>query len=213
MDSLWYGFHTLVIFVGKAHRRVYRKGCSSYCGQVPIHPESRKYLRFRFKGTIYEFSCLPSSLSQGPRVFTRIIRPIVAQLHSEAIRTVIYLNDLLLIHEIFRYVRRLLSSLGFTVKLEPTRCLVFPGAVLDTSFMSLALPGEQFNRIQGACQEMLESQSTSLGGLSILLGRMSHPAQLDCGWHHYITEPCNASRQCFSTSSVGDQGVRYHFII
>ena len=156
---------------------------------VPIHPESRKYLRFQFKGTTYEFRCLPFGLSLAPRVFTRILRPIVAKLRSEGIRTVIYLDDLLLIHhqndtlsEIFLYVRRLLSSLGFIVKLEkcspePTRRLVFLGAVLDTTYMSVALPEEQINRIQGACQEMLESRSTSLGGLSRLLGRMSHAAR------------------------------------
>ena len=156
---------------------------------VLIHPESRKYLRFQFKGTTYEFRCLPFGLSLAPRVFTRILRPIVAKLRSERIRTVIYLDDLLLIHHqkdtlsgIFLYVRRLLSSLGFLVKLEkcspePTHRLVFLGAVLDTTYMSVALPEEQINRIQGACQEMLESRSTSLGGLSSLLGRMSYAAR------------------------------------
>lgn len=156
---------------------------------VPIHQESRKYLRFQFEGTTFEFRCLPFGLSLAPRVFTRILRPIVAKLRSEGIRTVIYLDDLLLIHhqkdaliEIFHYVRRLLSSLGFIVKLEkcspaPTHRLVFLGAVLDTTQMSIALPEEQINRIQGACQEMLESQSTSLGEVSSLLGRMSHAAR------------------------------------
>jgi len=156
---------------------------------VPIHPESRKYLRFQFKGTIYEFCCLPFGLSLAPRVFTRILRPIVAKLRSEGIRTVIYLDDLLLIHhqkdtlsKIFLYVRSLLSSLGFIVKLEkcspePACRLVFLGEVLDTTCMSVSLPEDQINRIQGACQEMLESQSTSLGGLSSLLGRMSHAAR------------------------------------
>ena len=56
---------------------------------VPIHPESRKYLRFRFKGTTYEFRCLPFGLSLALRVFTRILHPIVAKLRSEGIRTVI----------------------------------------------------------------------------------------------------------------------------
>ena len=156
---------------------------------VPIHPESRKYLRFQFKGTTYEFRCLPFGLSLAPRVFTRILHPIVVKLRSGGIRTVIYLDDLLLIHhqkdtlsEIFLYVRRLLSSLGFIVKLEKcsperTRRLVFLGAVLDTTSMSVSLPEERINRIQGACQEMLQSRSTSLGGLSSLLGRMSHAAR------------------------------------
>ena len=60
---------------------------------------------------------------------------------------------------------------------EPTHRLVFLGAVLDTTYMSVALPEEQINWIQGACQETLESRSTSLGGLSSLLGRMSHAAR------------------------------------
>ena len=155
---------------------------------VPIHQESRKYLRFQFKGTTYEFCCLPFGLSLATRVFTRILRPIVAKLRSEGIQTVIYLDNLHLTHhqkdtlsELFLYVRRLLSSLGFIVKLEkcspePTCCLVFLGAVLDTTYMSVALPEEQINWIQGACQEMLESRSTSLHGLLSLLGRMSHVA-------------------------------------
>ena len=49
--------------------------------------------------------------------------------------------------------------------------------MLDTTYMSVALPEEQIHQIQRACQEMLESRSTSLGGLSSLLGRMSHAAR------------------------------------
>ena len=156
---------------------------------VQIHPESKKYLSFHFKGTTYDFFCLPFGLSLAPRVFTRILRPIAANLRLEGIRTVIYLDDLLLIHhqkdtlrEVFPYGRRLLSNQGFKVKLEkcslePTRRLVFLGTVLDTTYMSVALPEEHINRIQGACQEMLESQKTSLGGLLSLSGRMSHAAR------------------------------------
>ena len=86
-------------------------------GAVQIHPESKKYLRFHFKATTYDFCCLPFGLSLAPRVFTRILRPIAANLRLEGIRTVIYLDDLLLVHhqkdtlsEVFPYVRRLLSS-------------------------------------------------------------------------------------------------------
>ena len=155
---------------------------------VPIHPESRKYLWFYHEGRTYEFCCLPFSLSLAPCFFTRILHPIIARLCSEGIQTVIYLYDLLLIHhqkdqltEIFNYVRRLLSGLGFIVKLEkcspePTHRLVFLGAVLDMTCMSISLPDKQIDRIQEACQTMLESQSTSLGELSSLLSCMSHAA-------------------------------------
>ena len=155
---------------------------------VPIHPESRKYLWFYHEGRTYEFCCLPFSLSLAPCFFTTILHPIIARLCSEGIQTVIYFYDLLLIHhqkdqltEIFNYVRRLSSGLGFIVKLEkcspePTHRLVFLGAVLDTTCMSISLPDKQIDRIQEACQTMLESQSTSLGELSSLLSCMSHAA-------------------------------------
>ena len=97
------------------------------------------------------------SSSLAPRVFIRILRQIAAKVRSEGIRTltVIYLDDHLLIHhqkdtlsKIFLYVRTLLSSLGFIVKLEKcspesTRRLVFLGTVLDKKYMTVALPEEQ----------------------------------------------------------------------
>lgn len=98
-------------------------------------------------------------------------------------QTVIYLDDLLLSHhqkdtltEIFHYLRGLLSSLGFTVKLEKCSPALLD-AVLDMTQMYIAPPVEQIVRIQGAGLEMLDCQSTSMGELSSLLGRMSHVAQ------------------------------------
>ena len=32
---------------------------------VPINPQHRKYLRFEFKDTVYEFTCLPNGLASG----------------------------------------------------------------------------------------------------------------------------------------------------
>lgn len=36
---------------------------------IPIHHTSSKYLKFSWKGTLYEFTCLPFILSSVPRVF------------------------------------------------------------------------------------------------------------------------------------------------
>ena len=91
------GLHTARSLLRKGDYMMKLDLKDAYYG-VPIHPESSKYLRFQFKGTIYEFRCLPFGLSLAPRVFTWIIRPIVAQLRSEGILTVVYLDDLPLIH-------------------------------------------------------------------------------------------------------------------
>ena len=39
---------------------------------VPIHPSSRKYLRFTFENKVYQFQVLPFGLNTAPQVFTRL---------------------------------------------------------------------------------------------------------------------------------------------
>ena len=39
---------------------------------IPIHVKSRKFLRFAFQGTVYQFTVLPFGLSSAPYVFTRM---------------------------------------------------------------------------------------------------------------------------------------------
>ena len=44
--------------------------------QVPIHPESRRYLRFTMGGVPYQFRVLCFGLTTAPQVFTRLMAPI-----------------------------------------------------------------------------------------------------------------------------------------
>jgi hypothetical protein len=61
---------------------------------IPIHESHFKYLRFEWNSNLYVFTCLPFGLSSAPRVFTKVMKPIVAELRSKGIKIVIYLDDL-----------------------------------------------------------------------------------------------------------------------
>ena len=61
--------------------------------QVPIHPESRPFLRFVAQGRVYQFTALCFGLSTAPQVFTRVMAPVSAILHSWGIRMHRYLDD------------------------------------------------------------------------------------------------------------------------
>ena len=50
--------------------------------QVPVPPVSRHFLRFMFQDTVYQFKALCFGLSTAPQVFTRILAPVSALLHS-----------------------------------------------------------------------------------------------------------------------------------
>ena len=62
---------------------------------VPVNQDHRRYLRFRYQGTLYEFCCLPFGLSSAPRAFTKLLKPVATLLRSMGIRIVIYLDDIL----------------------------------------------------------------------------------------------------------------------
>ena len=61
--------------------------------QVPVHPASRHFLRFMFRDTVYHFKALCFGLFKAPQVFTRVMAPVSAILHSMEIRIRRYLDD------------------------------------------------------------------------------------------------------------------------
>ena len=60
--------------------------------QVPVHPASRHFL-VTFRDRVYQFKALCFGLSTAPQVFTRVMAPVSAILHSMGIRMRRYLDD------------------------------------------------------------------------------------------------------------------------
>ena len=65
---------------------------------VPIHPSSRKYLRFAFENNVYQFRVLPFGLNTAPQVFTRLGHTVTAYLHRQGVSVIPYLDDWLVHH-------------------------------------------------------------------------------------------------------------------
>ena len=65
--------------------------------QVPVHPSSRKFLRFVSQGTVYQFKVLCFGRSTAPQVFTRVFAAVSAWSHSRGIRLLRYLDDWLVL--------------------------------------------------------------------------------------------------------------------
>ena len=61
--------------------------------QVPVHPNSRKYLRFATLRGIFQFKVLCFGLTTAPQVFTRVMAPVSSVLHSQGVRMLRYLDD------------------------------------------------------------------------------------------------------------------------
>ena len=64
--------------------------------RIGIDPADRRYLRFCHNGTAWQFTVLPFGLSTSPRVFTKILKPVLAFAHLHRVKLHMYLDDWLL---------------------------------------------------------------------------------------------------------------------
>ena len=65
--------------------------------QVPVHHDSRRYLRFVVEGKPFQFRVLCFGLTTAPQIFTRIMAPVSAILHRHGVRMLRYLDDWLIL--------------------------------------------------------------------------------------------------------------------
>ena len=113
--------------------------------QIPVHPESRPFLRFCLEGWVYQFRALCFGLSMAPQVFTRVFALVSKWAHQGGVCLLRYLDDwlviaksrtLLLWHR--DLVLQLCKDLGIIVNweksnLQPSTCVQYLGMLIDTS--------------------------------------------------------------------------------
>ena len=92
---------------------------------VPIHPRSRKYLRFMFEGQVFQFAVLPFGMALSPWIFTKLMDIIASHTRQRAIPVFQYIDDWL-IRDLIRkrlishtkYCLQTVQSLGFIPNLK-----------------------------------------------------------------------------------------------
>jgi len=81
---------------------------------VGLHPRSRTFVGFSWKGQYYVYSCLPFGLSTAPWVFSKVMRELVMYWRREGICVLSYLDDFMAMKQGFwacvRLTRRLESD-------------------------------------------------------------------------------------------------------
>ena len=124
--------------------------------QVPVHPESRLFLRFVTNGQVYQFTALCFGLSTAPQVFFRVMAPVSVILHSWGIRMRRYLDDWLVqsssrksLLQDLHVVLNLCRELGIVINLvksnlEPSQAVQYLGVMIDAqSFVASPSAGSR----------------------------------------------------------------------
>ena len=127
--------------------------------QIPVHPDSRRFLRFVALGQVYQFSALCFGLSTAPQVFSRVMAPVSAILHSWGIRMRRYLDDWLVQSSsqeaLLRNLQVVLSlclELGIVVNpskshLVPSQVVQYLGVVIDSRSFRASPSSECVNKL------------------------------------------------------------------
>ena len=149
---------------------------------VPIHKDDQKYLRFCWKGRLFQFTCLPNGLACAPRLFTKILKPVYATLRQKGHLNVGYIDDSYLQGESVEDCQAnindtcdLFSTLGFILHpdksvLQPVQVLTFLGFVLDSVNMTVSLTQEKIQRIRERCKKMMELVELPIQELASFIG-------------------------------------------
>ncbi|GFR90247.1 reverse transcriptase [Elysia marginata] len=137
---------------------------------VPIAAEDQKFLKFEWDNELYQFTCYPNDLSQAPKNFTKLTKPIYGTLHSKGHISTGYLDDSLLIGKSFDSCQQniidtvtLFDKLGFVVHpdksvLEPTQIISYLGCEISSLSMTVKLTLGRISKIITHCNKHIMNQ-------------------------------------------------------
>ena len=152
---------------------------------MPIHLESRAYLRFCFNQKVFQFKALCFGLSTAPQVFTRVMAPFGKIVHLAGFRIALYLDDWLMIastkEELLRartLVLSLAEELGILINkeksvLEPSQVITYLGVKIDGESFWASPTEKLVNSLLSILSEFTTCEPRSAKSWQKLLGHMS----------------------------------------
>ena len=151
---------------------------------VPIAQRFWRYLKFQYGGQFYSFTCLPNGLSPGPRLFTKLLKPVFGYLRQMGFMNTVYIDDSLLIGtdhaECEANVKHSVEALrhaGFAIHPDkssfiPQTKIQYIGFIIDSVNMTISLPEEKMIRIRDNCRSMLNTVNPTIQMVAELVGQL-----------------------------------------
>ncbi|WAR12563.1 POL-like protein [Mya arenaria] len=151
---------------------------------VNVSEEFRKYLRFIWRGQLYQYTCLANGLASAPRKFTKLLKPVFSCLRMKGFPSVVYLDDSYLqgttyaeCLENVSVTQELLADIVFVINNEksvfiPTQELVFLGFILNSNTMTISLTEQKVQTITLAIQTLQNSAYYTIRQVAEIIGKM-----------------------------------------
>ena len=134
-----------------------------------IKKDHRKFFKFYWDDSLYQFTCLPMGFSLSPSIFSRLMHTLVTHVIEQGFSIIDYLDDFLGIQmdfysakEACSFLSSVLDRAGHTINiiksiLNPVQIIEFLGFVLNSLNMSVSLPTLRCEEIIAKCKRVLDS--------------------------------------------------------
>ena len=140
---------------------------------VPLDASVKKFLRFKWKGKLYEWQALPFGLKCSPQILTLIVEPIIKFFRSKGIRLMAYMDNFTnqarcRCKAIFQIHVTVLVFMccGWSINwvktiLDPTSTPIHLGFLWDTSRKTIALPEDKTTRVEAWVKDLMALNETT----------------------------------------------------
>lgn len=173
------------------------------CYSVKIAEEQQRFLCFKWQGKIYQFTYLPNGVAEGPRLFTKLMKPVFAKLREMGHIITSFIDDTLISHSSFEgclesihATVELLRKVGFCINdeksvLVPIKRLEYLGNVIDSETMTVTLPERRQQKLIQSCKELFNCDRAKIRDVAKVIGLLvaAIPA-VEMGKLHYRRLEC-----------------------
>ena len=158
--------------------------------QVPVHPSSRRYLRFCVGESVFQFRALCFGLSTALQTFTLVMALVSSIMHCRGFRILRYLDDWLVLGSSYQEIVRardfllwLCHQLGIQVNipksfLTPTQSLDYLGMMIRTVPLRVFPTLKRVQKLSSLLKSFLSDNLHPLSVWRQLLGVMSSVSAL-----------------------------------
>lgn len=151
---------------------------------LPMDPAMQPLLAFQWGTEYYMFTRMCFGLCLAPRVFTKVLKPVVKWIRRQGARLIAYLDDLWLTHHsqqtcnhLTQLLRVKLHELGFIVNRDKSttqavQSLEFLGMTLCSKSMTVAIPQTKRDKIGKLIREIRRRGLASTRAMASLIGKL-----------------------------------------
>ena len=149
---------------------------------VPIAPHHQSYLSFVWDEIYYRFTVLPFGLSSAPRVFTKLLKPVLSTLREDNIDCLGYIDDFLIVSPTAEdassdvaKMQETLRELGFTINVEkssliPNNEIVFLGYIINSIEMTVRPTDKKVQKCRDKIDFLLQNHWVEIRKVAEVLG-------------------------------------------